>query len=103
VEVILFEQFSSSTQAIVQSVFEFLTLSPVKVDVSERFGFVKSQVADLAHASRAINNLAIGENRTGPRAELSCVEYESLRGEFVHDVRRLASLVEMDLSKWLRA
>jgi Sulfotransferase family len=103
VEVILFEQFSSSTQAIVQSVFEFLALSPMKVDVSERFGLVKSPVADLAQASRAINNLAIGKNRTGPRAELSCVEYESLRDEFVHDVRRLASLVEMDLSKWLRA
>ena len=35
VKVILFEQFSSATQAVVQSVFEFLALSPMKVDVSE--------------------------------------------------------------------
>ena len=104
VKVILFEQFSSATQAVVQSTFEFLALSPMKVDVSERYGSSKSQVADPAHASWETNNLAIGEeNRTGPRAELSRVEYESLRGEFVNDVSRLASLVKMDLSKWLRA
>ena len=35
VKVILFEQFRNATQAVVQSVFEFLALSQMKVDVSE--------------------------------------------------------------------
>jgi hypothetical protein len=43
------------------------------------------------------------ENRTGAGAALSRAEYSSLRGKFVNDVRRLASLVNMDLSKWLKA
>jgi hypothetical protein len=104
VKVILFEQLRNATQAVVQSVFEFLALPPMKVDVSEIYGSAKSQVASAAHEWRAINNLAIlEENRTGAGAELSRSEYESLRGEFVNDVRRLASLVDMDLSKWLKA
>jgi hypothetical protein len=103
VKVILFEKFESATEAVVQSVFEFLALSPMQVDVSERYGSVKPQAAEAAQASRAINYLPIGEeNRTGPRADLSRVEYESLRGEFINDVRRLASLLKIDLSRWLR-
>ncbi len=95
VMIILFEQFRDATQAVVRSVFEFLALSPMEVDVSEIHGSAKSQVAGAL--------TILEENRTGARAELSRAEYESLRLKFVNDVSRLATLVNKDLSQWLRA
>jgi len=116
VRVIFFEDFQKSTAETVESVFRFLRLPSVPVDVSKRHNADVDQGSGDA-PPRKIDRLAINllgpsfarkflrlseKRKIGAQGALSRQEYNSFRAEFVGDIGRLESLLKVNLRCWLR-
>lgn len=117
VKIILFDDLQKSAAETIESVFRFLHLPLVPVDVSKRYNADVDQGAKDAPPAPMAHRLAINllgptfarkilrlpeERRTGARGALSREQYNSFRAKFVEDISGLESLLAVNLRNWLR-